>query len=70
MNKFCTLNNLLRRNLEFNPDKIALIEGTRSFTFAEMVDRCGRMANALLGFGLKTGFYSLPKYRVMPVARF
>ncbi|MCK5679480.1 AMP-binding protein, partial [bacterium] len=55
MNKFCTLNNMLRRNLEFNPEKIALIEGSRSLTFAEMVDRCGRMANALLGFGLKKG---------------
>ncbi len=55
MKDFCTLNQMLRRNLEFNPDKIALIEGKRSFTFAEMYDRCQRMANALLGFGLKKG---------------
>ncbi len=55
MGNFCTLNNMLRRNLEFNPDKIALIEGERSISFAEMVDRCQRMANALLDFGLKKG---------------
>ena len=30
MKTFCTLRNMLQRNLEFNPDKIALIEGTRS----------------------------------------
>ncbi len=46
---------MLRRNLEFNPDKTALIEGERSFSFAEMIDRCQRMANALLNFGLKKG---------------
>ncbi|MCD6269847.1 MAG: AMP-binding protein [Deltaproteobacteria bacterium] len=55
MKSFCTLNNMLRRNLEFNPDKIALIEEERSFTFAEMVDRCQRMTNALLDFGLERG---------------
>ncbi len=55
MKTFCTLRNMLRRNLEFNPEKVALIEGERSYTFAEMVERCNRMANALLGFGLKKG---------------
>ena len=55
MKTFCTLRNMLQRNLEFNPDKIALIEEDRSYTFAEMVERCNRMANALLGFGLKKG---------------
>jgi acyl-CoA synthetase (AMP-forming)/AMP-acid ligase II len=46
---------MLRRNLEFNPEKAALIEGSRSYTFAEMFERCSRMANALLDFGLKKG---------------
>lgn len=55
MKSFCTLNNMLRRNLEFNPEKIALIEGAKSFTFAEMVDRCERMAKALISFGLEKG---------------
>ena len=55
MKTFCTLRNMLLRNLEFNPEKVALIEGSRSYTFAEMVERCNRMANALLGFGLKKG---------------
>jgi len=55
MKSFCTLNNMLRRNLEFNPDKTALVEGERSYTFAEMYDRCNAMANALLDFGLKSG---------------
>ncbi|NPA25149.1 MAG: long-chain-fatty-acid--CoA ligase [Deltaproteobacteria bacterium] len=55
MNDFCTLRTMLRRNLEFNPGKTALIEGERSYTFAEFADRCQRMANALLGFGLKKG---------------
>ncbi|MEA1923000.1 MAG: long-chain-fatty-acid--CoA ligase [Pseudomonadota bacterium] len=55
METFCTLRNMLQRNLEFNPEKVALIEGSRSYTFAEMVERCNRMANALLNFGLKKG---------------
>ena len=55
MKTFCTLRNMLQRNLEFNPEKVALIEGSRSYTFAQMVERCNRMANALLDFGLKKG---------------
>ncbi|MCD6534517.1 MAG: AMP-binding protein, partial [Deltaproteobacteria bacterium] len=55
MKTFCTLRNMLQRNLEFNPEKVALIEGSRSYIFAQMVERCNRMANALLDFGLKKG---------------
>jgi acyl-CoA synthetase (AMP-forming)/AMP-acid ligase II len=55
MKTFCTLRTMLRRNLEFNPGKTALIEGTRSYTFAEMIERCNRMGNALLDFGLEKG---------------
>ncbi len=55
MKTFCTLRNMLQRNLEFNPEKVALIEGSRSYTFAEMVERCNRMANALLDIGLQKG---------------
>lgn len=55
MKTFCTLRNMLRRNLEFNPEKVALIEGEKIYTFAQMVERCDRMANALLDFGLKKG---------------
>ncbi|MEA3348496.1 MAG: AMP-binding protein [Pseudomonadota bacterium] len=55
MKTFCTVRNMLQRNLEFNPEKVALIEGSRSYTFAEMAERCNRMSNALLNFGLKKG---------------
>lgn len=55
MKTICTLRSMLSRNLECNPDKIALIEGGRQYTFREFADRTRRMGNALLNLGLKKG---------------
>ncbi|MBN2333604.1 MAG: long-chain-fatty-acid--CoA ligase [Deltaproteobacteria bacterium] len=55
MKTICTLQNMLRRNVELNPEKIALIEGKRSYTFREFADRSQRMGNALLNLGLAKG---------------
>lgn len=51
----CTLRSLIRRNIELNPDKPALIEGGRGFTFRQFADRTYRMGNALLALGLEPG---------------
>jgi acyl-CoA synthetase (AMP-forming)/AMP-acid ligase II len=55
MKSMCTLRQLIRRNLELNPDKIALIEDDRRYTFAEFADRTRRFGNALLGLGMAKG---------------
>ena len=55
MNTICTLRNMLTRNLEYNPDKTAIIEGNRECTFREFADRTNRMGNALLAMGLDKG---------------
>jgi len=55
MKTLCTLRTLIRRNLELNPDKTALIEGERQFTFREFAQRTRRMGNALLDLGLQKG---------------
>ena len=53
MKDFCTLRTVIRRNLEYNPDKIAVIEDQRQFTFREFADRTRSMGNALLNLGLE-----------------
>ena len=55
MKDICTLRTMLDRNLEYNPEKIALIEGERQYTFREFADRTYRMGNALLDMGLNKG---------------
>lgn len=55
MKTFCTLGRMLARNLEYNPEKIALIEGERQFTFRDFSRRTCGIGNALLGLGLKKG---------------
>lgn len=55
MNTICTLRTMVSRNLESNPDKIALIESDRQYTFREFANRTRRMGNALLNLGLKKG---------------
>ena len=55
MNSYCTLRAVVRRNLELNPDKIALIEDERKYTFRDFADRTRRMGNALLSLGLEKG---------------
>jgi len=55
MKTICTLQNMLRRNLELNPRKTALIEGDRELTFAEFGTRTRAIGSALLSFGLQKG---------------
>ena len=46
---------MIKRNLEYNPDKTAVIEGDRQYTFREFADRTYSMGNALSALGLKKG---------------
>lgn len=55
MEDICTLRTVLYRNLEYNPAKIALIEGDRHYSFIEFTQRTRAMGNALLNLGLKKG---------------
>lgn len=52
MRDFCTLRTVVARNLEYNPEKTALIENQRQYTFREFADRTRSMGNALLDLGL------------------
>ena len=55
MKTICTLRNMIRRNVELNPEKMALIQGDRHYTFGQLARRTGGMSNALLTLGLKKG---------------
>ncbi len=56
MKDFATLRTVIARNLEYNPDKTAIIaDGDRQYSFREFADRTYRMANALLELGIKKG---------------
>jgi len=55
MKTICTLRNMIRRNVELNPEKMALIQGERRFTFGQLARRTGCMSSALLTLGLKKG---------------
>jgi len=55
MDDICTLRTVLERNLEYNPHKVALIEGERRYSFLEFTQRTRAMGNALLKLGLKKG---------------
>ena len=55
MKTICTLRNMIRRNVELNADKIALIEGDRRYTFAQLARRTDGLGNALLKLGLDKG---------------
>jgi len=55
MKTICTLPNMLRRNLELNPRKTALIEGDQELTFAQFGERTRAIGSALLDLGLKKG---------------
>lgn len=55
MKTICTLRNMIRRNVELNPEKTALIAGDRRYTFRQLAERTGRMSQALLAFGLQKG---------------
>ena len=41
MKTICTLRNMIRRNVELNPEKMALIQGDRRFTFGQLARRTG-----------------------------
>jgi long-chain acyl-CoA synthetase len=45
----------LRRSAWLYPDKLAMIEGRTRLTYAEMLERVDRLANALIDQGLKKG---------------
>ena len=45
----------LRRALQIGADRTAVIDGDRSFTYAEFNNRCERLAGGLYGLGLKAG---------------
>ena len=55
MDDICTLRTVLERNLEYNPQKLALVEGERHYSFLEFTQRTRAMGNALLNLGLKKG---------------
>ncbi|WP_028321034.1 class I adenylate-forming enzyme family protein [Desulfatiglans anilini] len=55
MNTIGTLRMVVARNLEYNPDRPALILGDRRYTFGQFADRTRRMGNALLDMGLRKG---------------
>ena len=45
----------LQRAVQVAPNKTAVISGTSSFTYAELHDRCMRLAGALHALGLQRG---------------
>ncbi|HOP47723.1 MAG TPA: long-chain-fatty-acid--CoA ligase [Desulfobacteraceae bacterium] len=55
MKNICTLRTFLTRNLEYNSEKTALIEGERQYSFRDFADRANRMGNALLSLGVNKG---------------
>ncbi len=55
MDDICTLRTVLERNLEYNPHKVALVEGERRYSFQEFTQRTRSMGNALLNLGLRKG---------------
>ncbi len=49
------LEQILKKNARYNPDKVAVIDGARRLTFVEVYQRSNRLANALLKLGMKQG---------------
>src|SRR5262245_28150587 len=45
----------LRRAAQTYPDKVAIVDGDRRFTYAEFQGRANRLSNALTGLGLRKG---------------
>lgn len=50
-----TLPVILERLYRDQPEKIALVEGARSCTWGESIERIYRMANGLLALGIRPG---------------
>jgi fatty-acyl-CoA synthase len=55
MGKWLNAGDVLRNNAYLHPDKMGAKDLSRSLTFKEWNDRSNRLANALLGSGLKPG---------------
>jgi fatty-acyl-CoA synthase len=55
MGKWLNAGEILKNNAYLNPNKMGAKDLTRSLTFQEWNDRSNRLANALLGMGLKPG---------------
>ena len=55
MGKWPNAADVLRNNAYLHPDKMGAKDLSRSLTFKEWNDRANRLANALLGLGLKPG---------------
>jgi fatty-acyl-CoA synthase len=45
----------LERSAAVYPDKLAVVDGARHFTYAQFHDRCHRLASALVAAGVKPG---------------
>ncbi len=55
MGEWLNLGQITRINALKNPNKLALKDKKRSFTFGQVDDRVNRLANALLAMGLRKG---------------
>jgi fatty-acyl-CoA synthase len=55
MGKWLNAADMLRNNAFLHPDKMGVKDLSRSLTFKEWNERANRLANALLGMGLKPG---------------
>ncbi|RYY94725.1 MAG: fatty-acid--CoA ligase, partial [Comamonadaceae bacterium] len=49
------LTRLLRKAVRERPDDVAIVDGARRLTFAELADRSARLAGALRGLGVQPG---------------
>jgi fatty-acyl-CoA synthase len=49
------VNDFLKRSAALYPDKVAIIDGERSFTYKEFQDRANRLSHALLSSGIRKG---------------
>ena len=48
-----TLNEMVRRSAQARPDKLALIDGEKSATYRQLVERSDRLAVQLARLGLR-----------------
>jgi acyl-CoA synthetase (AMP-forming)/AMP-acid ligase II len=49
------VDDFLRRPVELYPDKTAIVDGARRFTYREWAERANRLSRALLGLGVRRG---------------
>src|SRR5713226_2033837 len=69
-----TVGDLFRRAVHHHRDRVALKQGARALTYGEVGDAVNRLANALLGLGLRRGdrvallMWNCPEYVVSDLA--